>query len=722
MFLTLGLAVGGVGAWVLPVGGESAPAAPVGRALLIGINKYQNLPHLRGSINDIETMRQVLITRFGFSEKRIKMLTDEAATRDGILAALERLAKQAGPNEVVYIHYSGHGSQVPDLNGDEEDGLDETIVPQDGRTPNVPDIIDDQLEEIISRLKARAALIVLDSCHSGTATRGLEVRTRSVPQDTRLNLYQEWSVKTRSVVPLINARYVLMTGAAANQPALDAPVDGRVHGVFTFALSRSLGSVRPDASPREVFAGVERELKRIQPQLGRTAMPEPQLEGPAEKLDQPLLPMLQEAAQPAPTSGQGARLSWVEVQPMGPDRALLVNGLSLGALPGSYWAVYPPGESAFPPGRAMAVAVVTETRGRDAVARIEPSGRSILPGARAVAQAPPPVSSRVPVYLRDVPPGIRERLTETLRQRLGEIDLVGPGAFARFVIDLKGEQLHLYGADGLTEVGIFPVNDARWVENFSSVLTRSANATDLMTLDNPSSRLGLEARVVTRGPTGKTRGIGVVADMEPSRYRIRRPADPRTHENSLQLEIRVNADAYLTIVDVDSQGGVNLLFPNEHQKQGFSPEGKVRRGERVLLPDSLQTGNRSGFHWDYTPPSGTDTIRVFASTDLDTANQIRQYAKGFRPVMQTGTRGTGSTRGTMSRSLEGLRDALGRAAIRGLITVADEPLQPMGGFPPDPGRPMPGGTSPSSVVPASPGPAQTAPDWTATSVTVLVAE
>ena len=451
-------------------------------------------------------------------------------------------------------------------------------------------------------------------------------------------------------------------------------------------------------------------------------MPEPQLEAPTAKLDQPLLPLLQETGQPAAASGQAARLSWVEVQPMGPDRALLVNGLSLGALQGSYWAVYPPGETAFPPGRAMAVAVVTEIKGRDAVARIEPSGRSVPPGARAVAQAPPPVANRVPVYLRDVPPGIRERLTKTLRQRLGEIDLVGPGAFARFVIDSKGERLHLYSADGLTEVGAFSMNDARWVESFSSVLTRSANATDLMTLDNPSSRLGLEARVVTRGPTVGSRGIGVVADMEPSRYRIRRPADPRAPENSLQLEVRVNADAYLTIVDVDSQGGVNLLFPNEHQKPGFYAEGKVRGGETVLLPDSHQSGNRSGFHWDYMPPSGTDTIRVFASTDLDTANQIRQYAKGFRPTMQAETSGTGSTRGNMSRSLEGLRGALSRAAIRGLITVADESLQPMGGIPPDPGRPMPGGTPLSPGKPAAPGSAQTAPDWTATSVTVLVTE
>jgi len=109
------------------------PSGGVKRALLIGINKYKAVPKLQGSLNDIETMRQILITRWGFSERNITMVTDEAATRAGMLAAFEQLVKDAGPQDTVYVHYSGHGSQVEDLNGDEtDDHLDETLVPQDG--------------------------------------------------------------------------------------------------------------------------------------------------------------------------------------------------------------------------------------------------------------------------------------------------------------------------------------------------------------------------------------------------------------------------------------------------------------------------------------------------------------------------------------------------------------------------------------------------------------
>jgi len=86
------------------------------RALLIGINKYKAVPKLQGSLNDIETMRQVLLTRWGFAEQNIAVVKDEAATRAGMLAALEQLVQDAGPSDTVYFHYSGHGSQVEDLN------------------------------------------------------------------------------------------------------------------------------------------------------------------------------------------------------------------------------------------------------------------------------------------------------------------------------------------------------------------------------------------------------------------------------------------------------------------------------------------------------------------------------------------------------------------------------------------------------------------------------
>ena len=160
----------------------------------------------------------------GFVLRNFTVLTDENATRDHLIAALNQLVQVTGPADTVYFHYSGHGSQVQDVNGDETDGLDETIVPQDGRSVGVRDIVDDELDAIFSRLRARSAVIVLDSCHSGTGTRALEFGTRSLPQDTRVDLYRTGvtGAATREIVPFKRSRYVVMGGAADNEEARTA--------------------------------------------------------------------------------------------------------------------------------------------------------------------------------------------------------------------------------------------------------------------------------------------------------------------------------------------------------------------------------------------------------------------------------------------------------------------------------------------------------------------
>src|SRR5690606_3290699 len=141
-----------------------AGEASVRRALLIGIGAYQVLPRLPGAKNDMDLVYQVLVSRYGFSEQHIRTLRDDAATREGILAAFNQLVKEAGPNAVVYVISSAYGSQGHDLNGDVlEDQLDETLVPADGRTEWIPDSTDDELEDILSRLKTPTAVIVLDS-------------------------------------------------------------------------------------------------------------------------------------------------------------------------------------------------------------------------------------------------------------------------------------------------------------------------------------------------------------------------------------------------------------------------------------------------------------------------------------------------------------------------------------------------------------------------------
>lgn len=724
------------------------PSAGTKRALLIGINKYKAVPKLQGSLNDIETMRQILLTRWGFADKSIVVLTDEAATRDGMLAALEQLAKVAGPNDTVYFHYSGHGSQVDDLNGDEpDDHLDETLVPQDGRTPGIRDITDDELDAIFARMAAKNAFIVLDSCHSGTATRSLDIRTRSVPQDSRIDIYkkaEEAKPKTRAIVPVITSRYVVMTGAASHQEALDGPVDGRYHGFFTYSLAKSLSAAGPGASPREVFTGVEQELKRIQTHFGRSSMPEPQLEAPPDLIEKTLF-----GAAPAAPAGAGnnplARLPWLEVLPGEGGLVTLLNGPLLGAAPGSTWSLYPPGETRFTPGHALALATVTQINGKDSTAKLQSSAGKIPVRARAIALLPAPTGQRIPIRLLEMPPDTRKVVETTLRSNVQDVDLVGPDQPARFSVDVADSSLRLLAADGMQVIGTFGLNES-WGAGMATVISRSANASELLTLDNPSSQLKVDVRVATAvkpKATVSTRGITVVANTQAAQYHIRTSDKPRTEHNSLQLEIRVNADAYVTIVDVDSEGGVNLLFPNHYQQRSFYGDGFIRAGEPVLIPDSLKPGNKAGFYWDYSPPKGTDTIRVFTSTDLQTAQMIRDRIK----ALQTAGEQAGATVKTRSvaNTVQSLRRSLAAVASRGIVVVADttNPVPgeisapPVALTPPAltdsapavaaPEQPAaltaPAPATPAASVPVAPvAVSSTAADWTAASITILISD
>ena len=285
------------------------------RALLIGINRYAAaaLPDLRGAVNDTIMMRQVLESRFGFSPEDIRVLTDEQATRQGILSAISQLVDATGPRDVVYIHYSGHGSQVRDLNNDETDGggMDETIVPHDGRTDDIADITDDELGALLNRLETEHAVIVLDSCHSGTGTRSSKVIPRSIPNDTRTALYQRTeAIGTRGTVAVDLAKHILLTGAPANQNALDGPIDGDYRGFFSYALARVLGETPAGESLSDIYSRVNGVYQTIQDEMG-ILLPDPQFEASSTNLAAAIFPLLQ-----GDTAESVAARAYVDVEPL----------------------------------------------------------------------------------------------------------------------------------------------------------------------------------------------------------------------------------------------------------------------------------------------------------------------------------------------------------------------------------------------------------------------
>jgi hypothetical protein len=114
---------------------------------------------------------------------------------------------------------------------------------------------------------------------------------------------------------------------------------------------------------------------------------------------------------------------------------------------------------------------------------------------------------------------------------------------------------------------------------------------------------------------------------------------------------------------------VNVLVRIPYQKI-FYREGFVRAGRSILFLESLNGGNRAGFHWDYANPPGVDTIRVFATTNRQLTSRIRQS------VGSAGQAGLnqGVIVGELLAHLVSLRQELIGGMTRGLITVSDEPM------------------------------------------------
>jgi hypothetical protein len=120
-------------------------------------------------------MERFLCSHFGYQKDDIVMLTDDARnprqipTRDNILQAMQWLVSNAQPHDSLFFHYSGHGGQTKDLDGDEDDGYDEVIYPVDHEQNG--HIVDDLMHDILVRPLPPGCRLtaIFDSCHSGTA-------------------------------------------------------------------------------------------------------------------------------------------------------------------------------------------------------------------------------------------------------------------------------------------------------------------------------------------------------------------------------------------------------------------------------------------------------------------------------------------------------------------------------------------------------------------------
>jgi hypothetical protein len=243
-------------------------------ALCIGINDYPGTgSDLAGCVNDAHDWGAALKAR-GF---KVSYLLDRKASGKAMRQAIGALVSGARAGDHVVVQYSGHGSFVPDVDGDEPDGTDECLCPYD-IAANGP-ITDDELYALYSnRAYGVRLFIVSDSCHSGTVARFAPIRTpptiagRKAPQ-RKVRFLPPLAFVSRRDASRLGVRRaarasgppgrhagLLMAGCQDTEYSYDAYFRGRPNGAFTFVALDALRRLPKSATYRDWFRRVRAAL------------------------------------------------------------------------------------------------------------------------------------------------------------------------------------------------------------------------------------------------------------------------------------------------------------------------------------------------------------------------------------------------------------------------------------------------------------------------------
>ena len=161
------------------------------------------------------------------------VLLTKKASRDAVLGALRSAAKTLAAGDLFFLTYSGHGGQVPDVSGDEDDKKDETWCLYDGQ------LIDDELYFELSRFKAGVRILVLsDSCHSGTVTRDAAMPVATIPSQRPKLMPAAVAMRTYRDHQAFYDKLQLEVAAKAGAPVVDpdtaiaqVTASGRLSGI-----------------------------------------------------------------------------------------------------------------------------------------------------------------------------------------------------------------------------------------------------------------------------------------------------------------------------------------------------------------------------------------------------------------------------------------------------------------------------------------------------------
>lgn len=602
-------------------------------ALLIGINRYPNLKprmQLDGCLNDVQAMAHVLEARYGVPAARITVLKDEEATQAGIRVAMDDLLRRARKDEVVVVHFSGHGSKMRDREGTEPDGWDETIVPYDsGRRPHPNrDISDDEIYAWLLKLSDITPYVTLifDSCFSGSIARdAFAAKVRCLDPDPR-------PVEDLPPAPFgvrgargkggpsgwlpLSHRYVLLAGCREHESSHELKGE-TPHGALSFFLCREL--TRSAATTwRDLYERVGREVTAVFPSQ------HPQLEGARDReifglRSHPPIVSL-------PVRGRAGK------------RIFLGGGLAHGLSLGSHWSIYPQGTrrvSAATPRQGLVLVRTAGAVTAEAEILEETVEGAIESGSRAVEHTSDTGENRLAVeILGDA--GAGEHIAEL------KAGIAGSGLLRLAAAGESGE-LRIYavaprkraraedpvprlgalpaptwatvGLDGELMTPTHPIAAADAVDQLLVHLEHLAHYRRILSLENRNPASPLRGRievVLKRQRPGETwevaeprKGAGEIVFEEGDRV-------------ALEITNHHRAPVYLGVLDFGLTWRIGLVYPVEGANEVLVPDRTIEIGARageeleLYIPEDFPFGPPSA--GEAAVVGGTETVKIIATT------------------------------------------------------------------------------------------------------------
>jgi metacaspase-1 len=563
------------------------------RALLIGVSDYHRETG-SGAFYDINTgedvrvMRDVLVTKFRFSDQCITQLTSKKETsRDSIIAALRSFfVDNVEPGDVLFFYYAGHGSQVPDP--DEPDGFDETLVPSDYTDDGSKDIRDKEIAEILSSMSTRHPANVMlgfDCCHSATITRadtklrGLSWHDRS-PDHPFLNRSLHHPTLTRG--ERRKRGFVVFSACRDDAPAHEMKnEEGVLVGRLSFFLSRALLAATSQTTYRQLFDKIVTEMaQRFPDQV-------PTIEGDEDEI------VFSGSASETP------RYMLVNLSPDGKNNYILNAGKLEGMTEGSEISLFPPGPLSFAKENRIAMAKVTEVRAKRSVLSItnefkENLTPQDLSGAYAIETSHQYGDERLKLDERDFVPLRNSQVIVSAIRKLPSVDIKARDASdppdIRLMFVTEPDIAESYATANEDEtLGSIPAlvrsasgqiieplqDESKYLTQIDQALLRESKYRALLLLNNASRSSGVlvEMRVVP-------------AKVKESREQDEYEEDDASHVNDasfipgdwLTVDVRNvgSIDAYLTLLALLSDGSVEQVWP----VPGELPDNKLTKENR----------------------------------------------------------------------------------------------------------------------------------------------